>query len=231
MNRTIVILAAHPDDEVLGVGGTIARHAALGDRVHVVIAAEGATSRDVVRDVQSRQGDLADLQRATRKAVELLGGVSARFLGFPDNRCDSIDRLDLTKAIETVISELQPYSIYVHHCGDVNIDHRRLHEAAFTACRPQPDHPVRRLLSFETVSSTEWAPPGSLPAFQPTVFVDIKEYWPQKRTALEIYQKEMRTWPHARSIAAVEHLGRWRGASVGVEMAEAFMLLREVIGA
>jgi LmbE family N-acetylglucosaminyl deacetylase len=229
MNRTIVILAAHPDDEVLGVGGTIAHHAAIGDRVHVVIAAEGVTSRDVVRDVQLRQGDLADLQSATRNAVEILGGVSARFLGFPDNRCDSIDRLDLTKAIEEVIDDLQPQSIYVHHSGDVNIDHRRLHEAAFTACRPQPNHPVRRLLSFETVSSTEWAPPGGLPAFQPSVFVNINEYWPQKLAALEVYRREMREWPHARSIASVEHLGRWRGATVGLEMAEAFMLLREIV--
>ena len=229
MNRTIVILAAHPDDEVLGVGGTIAHHTAIGDRVHVVVAAEGATSRDVVRDVELRQGDLADLQSATRNAVKLLGGVSARFLGFPDNRCDSIDRLDLTKAIEAVIDELQPHSIYVHHCGDVNIDHRRLHEAAFTACRPQPNHPVRRLLSFETVSSTEWAPPGGLPAFQPSVFVGINEYWPQKLAALQVYRRELRAWPHARSIASVEHLGRWRGATVGLEMAEAFMLLREIV--
>jgi LmbE family N-acetylglucosaminyl deacetylase len=127
-----------------------------------------------------------------------------------------------------VVGELQPHTVYVHHAGDVNIDHRLLHEAAFTACRPQPRHCVKRLLSFETVSSTEWAPPGSLPAFQPTVFIDISAHWPKKLAALNVYQSEMRNWPHARSIAAVEHLGRWRGASVGTEMAEAFALLREV---
>ena len=180
---------------------------------------------------RTRQAEFGELQLAIRQAAQILGGASVRFLGFPDNRCDSVDRLDLTKAVEAVISELKPDTVYVHHCGHVNIDHRRLHEATFTACRSQPDHPVRCLLSFETVSSTEWAPPGSLPAFQPTVFVDMDEYWPQKRAALETYQQEMRAWPHARSMVALEHLGCWRGASVGVEMAEAFMLLREVVGA
>jgi N-acetylglucosamine malate deacetylase 1 len=231
MIKTILIIAAHPDDEVLGIGGTIAYHAASGDKVHIVIAAEGATSRDAIRDVHSRQAEIDELQAASRKAISKLDALSVRFLDFPDNRCDSIDRLNLTKAIESVISELQPHTIYVHHCGDVNIDHRRMHEAAFTACRPKPGHSVKRILSFETVSNTEWAPPGTFPPFLPNVFVDIDEYWPQKKAALEAYQQEMHAWPHARSITAIEHLGRWRGASVGVEMAEAFMLLREVVNA
>ena len=231
MAKTVLVLAAHPDDEVLGIGGTIAYHSALGDKVYVVIAAEGVTSRDAVRDVQFRQDDLDELQSASREVAAELGAICVRFLGFPDNRCDSIDRLDLTKAIESVVSELQPHTIYVHHHGDVNIDHRRLHEAAFTACRPQPGHSVKRMLSFETVSSTEWAPPGSLCPFLPNVFVDIEEYWPQKKTALEAYGKEMCAWPCSRSIAAVEHLGRWRGASVGIGMAESFMLLRDVVNA
>jgi LmbE family N-acetylglucosaminyl deacetylase len=228
LERTILILAAHPDDEVLGVGGTVARHAARRDKVHIVIAAEGATSRGENRNADVRRGEIDGLQAAARRAAQILGAASVRFLGFPDNRCDSVDRLDLTKAVEQVVSELRPDTVYVHHCGDVNIDHRLLHEAAFTACRPQPKHCVKRLLSFETVSSTEWAPPGSLPVFQPTVFVDVSAHWQKKLAALDAYQSEMRKWPHPRSITAIEHLGRWRGASVGVHMAEAFMLLREV---
>jgi len=226
---TVLVLAAHPDDEVLGVGGTIARHAAAKDGVHVVIAAEGATSRDGKRNAKARRREIGDLQSAARRAAKILGARSVRFLGLPDNRCDSLDRLEIVKSIEAVIAELKPDMVYVHHAGDVNVDHRILHEAAFTACRPQPGHCVKRLLSFETVSSTEWTPPGSLPAFQPTVFVDISAHWKKKRAALEAYQNEMRPWPHARSIAAVEHLGRWRGATVGVEMAEAFTLLRDVV--
>ena len=228
MSETVLVLAAHPDDEVLGVGGTIARHAAAKDRVHIVIAAEGATSRDVTRNAAAREHEIDALQSAAREAARILGAKSVRFLGFPDNRCDSVDRLDVIKAVEGVIAELRPGTVYVHHAGDVNIDHRILHEAAITACRPQPRHCVKRLLGFETVSSTEWGPPASFAAFQPTVFLDISSHWAKKRAALRAYQSEMRAWPHARSIEAVEHLGRWRGASVGVSMAEAFVLLREV---
>jgi LmbE family N-acetylglucosaminyl deacetylase len=229
VRRTVLVLAAHPDDEVLGIGGTIAHHSAAGDSVHVVIAAEGATARDASRDAQARREEIGALQTAAHKAAGILGVQSVRFLGFPDNRCDSLDRIDMVKAVEAVVAALLPDTVYVHHAGDVNIDHRLLHEAAFTACRPQRGHCVSRLLSYETASSTEWAPAGSLPPFQPTVFVDITAHWPKKRAALDAYQSEMRPWPHARSVAAVEHLGRWRGASVGVEMAEAFILLRQVV--
>jgi LmbE family N-acetylglucosaminyl deacetylase len=228
MSETVLVLAAHPDDEVLGVGGAIARHAAAKDRVHVVIAAEGATSRDTSRNLAALKKEVEALQTAARKAARILGAKSVRFLGFPDNRCDSVDRLDVIKSVEAVISELRPGIVYTHHAGDVNIDHRILHEAAVTACRPQPTHCVKRLLSFETVSSTEWAPSATFPAFQPTLFLDISAHWARKRAALRAYQSEMRPWPHARSLQAVEYLARWRGASVGLEMAEAFVLIREV---
>jgi LmbE family N-acetylglucosaminyl deacetylase len=226
---TILVLAAHPDDEVLGVGGTIARHASAGDQVHVVVAAEGVTSRDTHRDADGRKMEIEQLHSATHRAAEELGVTSVRFLGFPDNRCDAIDRLEITKAVETAIEQLRPDTVYVHHGGDVNVDHRRLNEAAFTACRPVPQHPVTRLATFETVSSTEWMPPGCFPVFQPNLFVDIAPYWPTKLAALRRYEEEMRPWPHPRSIEAIESLARWRGATVGVEMAEAFVLLRDVV--
>jgi LmbE family N-acetylglucosaminyl deacetylase len=228
MSRNVLVLAAHPDDEVLGVGGTMAWHAARGDRVHIAIAAEGATSRHRERDAAGQAGEIEALRSAARKAAVALGSLPPRFFGFPDNRCDSVDLLDIVKAVEDTLAECKPEIVYVHHNGDVNVDHRRLHEATLAACRPLPGHGVRRLLSFETASSTEWAPPGSLPPFQPSVFVDIERHWPAKQAALRAYEAEMRPWPHARSIVAVEHLGRWRGATAGVGMAEAFMLLREV---
>ena len=111
----------------------------------------------------------------------------------------------------------------------MNIDHRRLHEAVVTACRPTPGHVVKRLLSFEVASSTEWQPPGSGPAFHANWFVDISDQWARKREALAAYSSEMRDWPHARSLDAIEHLARWRGAQVGVEAAEAFSLLRHLV--
>jgi len=224
----VLVVAAHPDDEVLGCGGTIARHADAGDQVQVLIVAEGATSRQQHRDRSQATDELSALAQAAQQAGAILGAQGVELLGLPDNRLDSLDRLDLIKQIEERIARHQPQVVYVHHSGDVNIDHRRLHEAVVTACRPIPGQPVRRLLSFEVASSTEWQPPGSAPAFQPNWFVDISAQWLRKREALEAYASEMRPWPHARSIEALEHLARWRGAQVGVEAAEAFCLLRQL---
>ena len=225
----ILVIAAHPDDEVLGCGGSIARHADAGDQVQVLIVAEGATSRQQQRDRNQATDQLSALSQAAQQAGKILGARGVELLDLPDNRLDSLDRLDLFKQIEERIDRHQPQVVYVHHAGDVNIDHRRLHEAVVTACRPTPGHCVKRLLSFEVASSTEWQPPGSAPAFQPNWFVDISEQWDRKRIALEAYVNEMRPWPHARSIQALEHLARWRGAQVGVEAAEAFCLLRQLV--
>jgi len=228
MADSVLVVAAHPDDEVLGCGGTIARHAEAGDQVQVLIVAEGATSRLQQRDRGQASNELSALAQAARNAGAILGAAGVELLDCPDNRLDSLDRLDLIKRIEARMERHQPQVVYVHHAGDVNVDHRRLHEAVITACRPTPGQPVRRLLSFEVASSTEWQPPGSAPAFQPNWFVDITSQWPSKREALAAYASEMRVWPHARSIEALEHLARWRGAQVGVEAAEAFCLLRQL---
>jgi LmbE family N-acetylglucosaminyl deacetylase len=225
----ILVVAAHPDDEVLGCGGTIARHVDAGDQVQVLIVAEGATSRQDQRDRGEAAEELSSLAHAAQTAGAILGAAGVELLDLPDNRLDSLDRLDLIKQIEQRIARHQPQVVYVHHSGDVNIDHRRLHEAVVTACRPTPSQPVRRLLSYEVASSTEWQPPGSAPAFQPNWFVDITAQWDRKRLALEAYAAEMRPWPHARSLEALEHLARWRGAQVGIEAAEAFHLLRNLV--
>ena len=229
MADSVLVVAAHPDDEVLGCGGTIARHADTGDQVQVLIVAEGATSRQQHRDRNQATGELSALAQAAQQAGAILGAQGVELLDLPDNRLDSLDRLDLIKHIEERIARHQPQVVYLHHAGDVNVDHRRLHEAVVTACRPSPGQPVRRLLSFEVASSTEWQPPGSAPPFQPNWFVAISAQWPRKREALAAYASEMRPWPHARSLEALEHLARWRGAQVGVEAAEAFCLLRQLV--
>jgi LmbE family N-acetylglucosaminyl deacetylase len=229
MADSVLVVAAHPDDEVLGCGGTIARHADAGDQVQVLIVAEGATSRQQQRDRIQAGDELSALALAAQKAGSILGAAGVELLDLPDNRLDSLDRLDLIKRLEECIERHRPQVVYVHHAGDVNVDHRRLHEAVVTACRPTPGHPVQRLLSFEVASSSEWQPPGSAPVFQPNWFVDISDQWRRKREALVAYASEMRPWPHARSLEALEHLARWRGAQVGVEAAEAFCLLRQLV--
>lgn len=228
MTKKILVMAAHPDDEILGCGGTIARHARAGDEVHVVIMAEGATSRSFQRNTELHRDELGHLADVARRANALLGAASVTLRSLPDNRMDSLDRLDVIKLIEEEISRVQPEVVYTHHAGDLNIDHRIVHESVLTACRPQPLHPVRTLLFFEVPSSTEWMPATSAPHFGPTWFVDISDTLELKLKALDCYQSEMRPWPHVRSVQALEHLARWRGASVGMEAAEAFVLGRRL---
>ena len=138
VNRKILIVAAHPDDEVLGCGGAIACHSDAGDEVHVLIVAEGATSRLAQRDRSQVSDQLSSLTRAARMAGSILGAAGVELLDLPDNRLDSLDRLNLIKLVEDRIARYQPQVVYVHHAGDVNVDHRRLHEAVVTACRPVP---------------------------------------------------------------------------------------------
>jgi N-acetylglucosamine malate deacetylase 1 len=226
--NTILVIAAHPDDEVLGCGGVMASHAQAGDTVHVAILAEGATSRDDKRDATLRAEELYTLGQAAQAAGQILGVRSVDLLGLPDNRLDSLDLLDLVKVVEALVARLKPSTIYTHHVGDVNIDHQLIHRAVLTACRPMPGQSVKRLLAFEVPSSTEWMPPGSAATFAPTWFEDISTTLSRKLAALEVYASEMRLWPHTRSLRAVEHLARWRGAMVGLEAAEAFQLMRSI---
>lgn len=224
----VLVVAAHPDDEVLGCGGTIARHTEAGDEVQVLILAEGATSRQVKRDRDKVVNQLADLTLAAEKAGDILGVKNVCLLSFPDNRLDSVDRLNLIKVIEDYLFSFKPSIVYVHHSGDVNIDHRRVHEAVVTACRPIPGQSVKRLLSYEILSSTEWQPPSSAFAFTPNWFVDITTTWEKKLEALKAYSCEMRPAPHPRSYKTCEYLSKYRGSSMGLQHAEAFMLLRNI---
>ncbi|ELS34322.1 MULTISPECIES: PIG-L deacetylase family protein [Pseudanabaena] len=225
----ILVVAAHPDDEVLGCGGAIAKHIQQGDKVHILILAEGVTSRKSERNRDDFQAELSALEIVANKVSHLLGVSSLSMHDFPDNRMDSCELLDIVKFIEKSIEQYQPQIIYTHHSGDVNIDHRCIHQAVVTACRPIPNHPVHTLLFFEIPSSTEWQTPSSAVPFTPNWFVDISETLVLKLEALEAYESEMRSYPHPRSLEAVEYLARWRGATIGVKAAEAFMLGRHSI--
>lgn len=215
-----MVVAAHPDDEVLGCGGTIARHASEGDEVHVVFMADGVTARG-----DSEQKSLERRNEAAENAARLLGVAKLHFLGLPDNRLDSLPLLDIVQPLENHIRLVQPEVIYTHHHGDLNVDHRLTHQAVITACRPQPGFSAREIFAFEVCSSTEWQNPLVQP-FTPNVFVDIGKYADTKRAALLAYEDEMRPEPHSRSINNVIRLAALRGNSVGVAYAEAFMLVR-----
>ena len=230
MSKSVLVIAAHPDDEVLGCGGSMARHVDEGDSVHAVILAEGITSRYDQRDRDRQASELSELGKVAHRANEILGVKELVLHDFPDNRMDSLARLDIVKMVEELLVRFSPEVVYTHHAGDVNIDHRRIHEAVVTAIRPMPDRQqVRRLLFFEVASSTEWQPPGSATPFAPNWYVDISTTLKRKLDALDAYASEMRDWPHARSLKAVEHLARWRGSNIGVPAAEAFMLGRQLV--
>lgn len=227
MPKTILVVAAHPDDEVLGCGGTIARSVDQGMTVHVAFLADGVSSRAHEPGGQSDEG-LQVRRTAAQKANKILGVNSVSFGDFPDNQMDVVALLDVVKIVEKLIVTHQPDTIFTHHAGDLNIDHRRTHEAVATACRPRSGHPVKTLLCFEVPSSTEWQVPGTAPCFAPHWFVDISKTLDRKIAALNAYGAELCPWPHPRSWQGVEHLARWRGAIIGAEAAEAFILGRHL---
>jgi len=181
MNEIILVVAAHPDDEVLGCGGTIAKHVSNGDHVHVVFMADGVGSRGGELDQTMQERVLA-----MNTAAKILGTSSTTCLGFPDNRMDSIALIDIVQPLETIIERLNPEIIYTHHCGDLNVDHRLTHQSVMTACRPVPGSSVKEILAFEVLSSTEWQSPGAMP-FVPNVVIDISHHLETKLAAVEAY--------------------------------------------
>jgi len=228
MTRTIAVIAAHPDDEVLGCGGAIARHARELDRVHILIVAEGVTSRGPTRNRKEDRTALAEIEEAARTANGILGAAGVELLRYPDNRLDSLDLLEITKSIEEFIERLEPELVYTHFIGDLNRDHQIVSEATQIACRPLPNSRIRELLMFEVASSTGWRA-GASGEFTPNYFCDISGTLDLKLRALSAYAAEMRPWPHARSIEAIDYQAKWRGASVGLSAAEAFVLARRII--
>lgn len=226
--KRILVVAAHPDDEVLGCGGTIAKLAKEGHDVHVILAAEGLTSRQVARDHVGVKNELDELYVKAKEANDTLGVKSLEFLGFPDNRMDSIDLLDIVKKIESKLESFAADEIYTHYPSDLNVDHRLLSEAVLTASRPLPGQVVKKVFFFEVPSSTDWKF-GEQSFFTPNVFVNIELFLSVKMKSLMHYQSEMRPFPHARSLENLENLAKVRGAHVGYKAAEAFILARELV--
>ncbi len=228
MAHRVLVVAAHPDDEVLGCGGTILRHVAAGDRVRIMIMAEGLTSRDMSRNVDLRHDELSDLHKCAKQVANLLGAEKLRICDFPDNRMDSVALLDVVKQVEAEIDEFMPDIVYTHHAGDVNIDHFITHKAVVTACRPLPGNTVMQLYFFETLSSTEWQVPTCDTMFMPQLHVDVGDVIKKKLEILHLYESEMRQYPHSRSYEAVELLAKTRGFIIGKKYAESFMIGREI---
>lgn len=226
-DNRVLVLAAHPDDEVLGCGATIARLAREGAEVHIAILGEGITSRYGKEEKADRKL-LEKLHAASRRVATLLGAKDLSLHNLPDNKFDTVPLLDVVKIIEKVVKEVQPRVLYTHHASDLNIDHGITARAVLTATRPVAGCPVRELLAFEVPSSTEWAFQQYEPAFRADVFMDVQATIEAKIKAMELYEGETRPFPHPRSGEALRAIARRWGSVAGVEYAEAFSLVRAV---
>lgn len=221
-NKTVLVVAAHPDDEVLGCGGTILRHVANKDSVFAIFMTDGVSAREERVEV-FRERRMVAVEEAKR----ILGLQAFYQFDFPDNQMDTEPGLKIAKRIEAVIGKIQPDVVYTHHLGDLNIDHCLTAKATMVACRPQPESSVKEIYGFEVLSSTGWAAPTVDP-FMPGLFVNITNFLEKKIEALMCYSDELRCAPHARSVEGVTCLAKYRGHTIGIEAAEAFSVLRLV---
>ena len=231
----ILILVAHPDDEVLGMGGTILRHSQKGDLVKVVYFATGISSRrstnyknnatyEQEENSDIIQKEIQELQNDAKKSCKILGVKDIEFYDLPDNEMDSIPLLKVIKIVENEIKKSKPDRIYTHHYNDLNIDHRVLFNATLTACRPADDK-IKELVTFEVPSSTEWNYPNN---FQPNYFVNIDKERKKKIQAIKMYMSEIRKFPHPRSEENIESLAKHWGSVSGQNSAEAFQIIRMI---
>ncbi len=224
----VLVVCAHPGDEILGCGATLALHVRQGHQVRVLVMGDGWTSR--VKSVEKAKDvvDLDVIEKQARAALKLIGVEQVEYLRFPDNRFDTLPLLDLVKEVERVKQRFAPDILYTNSPFDLSVDQQKTSRAVVTAFRPQPGDNRTELFCFEVPSSTEWNVLGGTGNFSPNYFVDVSETLSMKISAFQQMGFEVRPWPHPRSIEAIEHQAKGRGASVGVAAAETFMLLRAV---
>jgi len=216
----VLVIAPHPDDEVLGCGGTIAKHNKQGDEIYLCIVTKAYTPDWTEEFIENRK---KEIENATR----ILGIKKVYYLNFPTVKLDTLPQKQLNDAISKVVEEIKPKVVYIPYKGDLNRDHRIVFEASLVATRPIGNNTTRRILSYEVLSETEWG--MSIEVFVPNVYVDISDTIEIKLEAMKAYESELRPYPHPRSLEAIESLARRRGTEAGLKFAEAFVLIREVV--
>ena len=226
MKMRILVVAAHPDDEVLGAGASIAKWSQYGHEVYTLILGEGVTSRKQIRDIDLDSHQLGVLHSEMMKANKELGVKEVFTEQLPDNRFDQVDLLEVVKAVEKIVDNVKPELVLTHFKSDLNIDHQITNQAVLTATRPTPQNTVKALWSFETLSATEWNYPLS---FSPNLFQQVNQDQLEcKVRAMQMYRSELREHPHPRSIEGIRITAENWGLKNGVQFAEAFQILREI---
>lgn len=220
-NKKILVIASHPDDEVLGCGGTLIKYSKMGYEIRIVFMTNGVSSRSKIKN-----NEILKRKKAAIKACKILGANKPKFFNFKDNQMDSVPLLKIVKVIESEIYLFKPSIIFTHFNGDLNIDHEITSRATLTACRPTLNHPVKSLFMFYVPSSTEWSHNKNKKNFIPNWFEDISNSDKQKKLALNCYKMEMRKWPHPRSLKNISNLQNVFASEVGQKKTESFMLYR-----
>lgn len=218
----VIVIAPHPDDEILGVGGTIIKHLVKGDIVEIIIVTKGMPPLFSSESVY-------EVQKEATNCHHSFGIKNTYFLDLPAVMLERLDRYVINQKILEVIQQTLPDIVYIPHIGDMQKDHQIVAEAAMVALRPKYEHQVKRIYAYETLSETGWHIPNVSNQFIPNVYSDISEYLPEKLKAILYYQTQLSNFPNPRSLESIEALAKYRGSTVNVRAAEAFMLIREMI--
>lgn len=222
-NKKILVVAAHPDDELLGCGGSLAKLSKDKCNIFTLFFTDGVSSRE-----KNKKNEDNQRKKNALKSLKIIGVKQSKFLSYPDNALDKVPLIKITKEIEKVIMKFKPHTIFTHSNVDLNIDHEIISRAVVTATRPKPNFCVKNIFLFETLSSTEWNFNLKKKSFNPNYFIDITKSIKTKIKAAKAYKQEISPWPHPRSINGIKNLAKYRGQSVGVKFAEAFFVLRQV---
>ena len=220
----VLVIAAHPDDEILGLGGTIAKHTSEGDEVHILMVTEGSSTqyKDRPEMIDQKRNEILNVK-------DILDIAKIHFVNLPDMKLDTLANIDVNQPITKAINELRPEIVYTHFYGDVNKDHRVIFESTMVAVRPSADCSVKKVICYHTPSSTEWNIQQGHTAFLPNMYVDITRFLDKKLKAFQQYKSEIRKYPHPRSPEALKIHAQYWGSHIGTEAAEAFMIVREII--
>jgi len=226
--KKVLVVSAHPDDEVLGCAGTICNMIDFGYKVYSLILGEGISARYDCRDLVNKN-EIINIHNCSNNVANFIGFSENWQLNFPDNRFDSLDILDIIKSINKIKNIVLPDIIFTHFEGDLSVDHRITFQAVLTSCRPMQSESVKEIYSYEVPSSTEWVSPFSgHNCFRPNIFVDIEKNIDKKISAMEMYESENTTYPHPRSSKSLKIIANRWGTVCGLKYVEPFVLIRKI---